>query len=80
MKVVAKSASATALQRNILFHCPKKSAVLAMGQNKLNGTTHAVAAKTFCLFFRLAEKHAQIIDPKNTLPKIRPTAPASPNS
>jgi len=51
-----------------------------MGQNRPKGTTHAVATKTFCLSFRLAAKHAQTIDPRNILPKTKPTAPVSPNN
>ena len=32
---------------NTLFHCPKKSAVDAIGQKKAKGTIHIVATTTF---------------------------------
>ena len=75
--VFPDKAKATALHMKILFHWPKKSAVVAMGQNKLNGITHAVATNTFSLFFRLALKQVQMIDHRNTTPKINPIKPVS---
>lgn len=71
------AANATALQMNILFHCPKKSALVAIGQKMPNGITQAVATNTFSLFLRLALRQVQIIDPKNTTPKTNPSSPVS---
>ena len=68
---------ATAFHIKILFHCPKKSALVAMGQNIPNGMTQDVAVNTFSLFFRLALKQVQIIDQRNTTPKINPINPVS---
>lgn len=44
-----------------LFHCPKKSAVVAIGQKSPNGMTQAVAANILLPFVRLALKQNQII-------------------
>ena len=74
---IVDKAIETALQMNILFHCPKKSALVAIGQNIPNGITQAVATNTFSLFLRLALKQAQIIDHRNTTPKINPISPVS---
>ena len=71
------TATATADHIKILFHWPKKSALVAIGQNIPKGITHAVAKKTLSRFLKLARKHAQIIAQINTLPKIIPITPVS---
>ena len=71
-------ASATALHIKILFHCPKKSAELVIGQKRPKGTTHAVATITLSRFRQLALKHSQIIDHKKIVPVISPISPVSP--
>ena len=64
---------------NILFHCPKKSALVAIGQNIPKGMTQAVAMNTFSLFFRLALKQVQMIDHRKMTPKTNPINPVSSN-
>lgn len=77
IKFFEQIAKATAIQMNILFHWPNKSALVAMGQNMPNGMIHAVATNTLFLFLRLALKQVQIIDQRNTTPKINPINPVS---
>ena len=45
--LTALSERATALHTNMLFHWPKKSAVLVIGQNKPKGIIQDVATITF---------------------------------
>ena len=80
LKFVDASASDTELQRNILFHCPKKSAVEAVGQNKANGTTQAVAVYTLSLAPKPFLKQVQTIDHIKITPVKNPIIPVSASS
>ena len=75
--VLPDNAKATALQMNILFHCPKKSALVAMGQKIPKGITHAVAVKTLARFLKLSRKQVQMMDHRKTVPNINPIMPVS---
>ena len=68
---------ATALQIKILFHWPKKSALVAMGQKIPKGITQAVAVKTLARFFKLSQKQVQIINHRKTVPRMNPIMPVS---
>ena len=65
-------AMAIALHMKMLFHCPKKSGVDAVGQKRPNGMTQAVATTTFSRLTRLAKKHDQIIHKRNIVPVVKP--------
>jgi len=70
----------TALQMKILFHWPKKSALVEIGQKMPKGMTQAVAVKTLARFFKLARKQVQIIDHRKTVPNMSPIMPVSVSS
>ena len=77
---VEQIARATALQINTLFHWPKKSALVAIGQKIPNGITQAVATNTFSLLMRHSLKQVQTIDQMNTTPRTNPIKPVSSNN